>query len=205
MDKNIILVLGISGAGKDFVSRLLDDYFRKQNISSLRCSFGDKLRQMKAVKSTGDLTEINVVIKVLKDLLLEKADIYIFDGFPRSVEQLECVLNEAPSSKIIAIALNCSEEIAIKRLGKRFLCPKCSKSMREKRCNKCHINCSQREDDLDPEVIKRRVAVYNNDISKIINMFEKNKIKIQYIDTSLSLKAVEAAVLKIAHKLPLAL
>lgn len=200
MKKNIILVLGMSGAGKDFVSRLLESYFRTQNIHSLRCSFGDKLRQMNAVKSNGELTDIKVVANVLKELLATEADIYIFDGFPRSEEQLKCLLHQTDYS-INVIVLNCSEQIAVKRLKNRFLCPKCKKSMSEDKCDICCVSCLRREDDLDFEVIKRRINIYQNDIAKIIHCLEKNNVNIEYTDAMLGPEIVKNNILKIAHKL----
>ena len=153
-----IIMIGGPGSGKSTYSEIIS---KKLNIPHIYT--GDMMRELakqdtpdgKKVKdllSKGEFAPTPIVIDAVKERL-QKPDAesgYIFDGFPRSVEQAN-KMKDANIEYSHIINLVVSEEEVIKRLTARG-----------------------RADDK-PDIIKNRIKVYHRETAPLLNYF-KNKI-----------------------------
>jgi adenylate kinase len=149
-----IVLFGPPGAGKGTQSEKL---IRKYNLVHL--STGDILRgeiaagtelgmQAKKLMDEGNLVPDDVVIGMISSRLDQNKDAkgFIFDGFPRTAAQAEALdrlLNEKNTEITMMLALEVDDEELTKRLLLRG----------EK---------SGRADDQNEDIIRNRVAEYNN-------------------------------------------
>ena len=182
-------MLGAPGAGKGTYSSRLQDKLGVETIST-----GDIFRELakenselsKKVKSymeKGLLVPDEVVIEVLKQRLnkIPKGKGFILDGFPRTMEQAK-MLDDITKIDVI-LMLDVPDWIIIERLSSRRICKNCGtvynvrflKPKVEGVCDKCGGPLYQRSDD-NPEVIKKRLQVYQEQTKPLIEFFKLKKI-----------------------------
>ena len=160
-----IVIFGKPGSGKGTQADFLKDKYDLYHIST-----GDLFRknilnktdlgiEAKSFLNNGDLVPDIVTIKMLeKEVLANKdANGFIFDGFPRTLNQAESldIFLESINQKINAtIALEVDEDELITRLLDRG-------------------KTTNRSDDQDIEKIKNRFNEYNNKTSILIDFYQK--------------------------------
>tara|TARA_B110000977_G_C10837827_1_gene400725 strand:- start:317 stop:751 length:435 start_codon:yes stop_codon:yes gene_type:complete len=113
-------------------------------------------RTVKKLLDQGKFAPTPLTIKIVKQRL-EKPDAqkgYIFDGFPRSVEQAEAIEEQGIEYDYV-VNLVVSEEEIIKRLTARG-----------------------REDDT-PEIIKKRLATYEKETRPLLDYYSDEIINIK--------------------------
>ena len=189
-----LLIIGAPGAGKGTMSDLI-----LKNFDIVHVSTGDMLRE--AVKNK---TEIGlkaqeymnagalVPDEIINGIIVErlsKDDInkgFLFDGYPRNVAQAESL------SKILAdlnkkidavINLNVEDEVLIKRITGRRLCPKCGAIYNiyytapqvEGKCDKCGEELTQRKDD-NVDSLKVRLEEFHHNTQPVIEYYDKANI-----------------------------
>ena len=168
-----IIIFGKPGSGKgtqaDFLKNKYDlyhistgDLFRKNITSETKLGL-----EAKSYLDNGDLVPDSVTIKMLENEVLLNKDVkgYVFDGFPRTLNQAESLdfFLESINHNINAtIALEVSEDELISRLLERG-------------------KITNRSDDQDVNKIKNRFNEYNNKTSILIN-FYKNQNKFYSVD-----------------------
>jgi len=182
------IIFGAPGSGKGtYASRLqsrlgvaviaMGDIFRE--ILKEDTPLG---RKVKGYVEKGLLVPDDIVIDVLKERLAKVTNDrgFILDGYPRTLDQAE-VLEEIAKIDIILLQ-KVPDWIIVERLSSRRLCRKCGavynvrflKPKVEGVCDKCGGPLYQRSDD-QPEVIKRRIQVYEKQTSPILQYYkEKN-------------------------------
>jgi len=157
-----IIMIGGPGAGKSTYSEIIT---KKLNIPHIYT--GDMMRQLakqdtpdgrrvKDLLSKGQFAPLSIVINAVKERV-SKPDAqkgYVFDGFPRNVEQAKRMEEEGIEYDHV-INLVVSEEEVIKRLTARG-----------------------REDDK-PEIIKKRLAVYEKETRPLLDYFKNEIINIK--------------------------
>ena len=160
-----IVIFGKPGSGKGTQAIFLKEKYNLYHIST-----GDLFRknitnqtklgiEAKSYLDNGDLVPDIVTIKMLENEVLSNKDAngYIFDGFPRTLNQAKS-LDDFLSSinlKINAtIALDVNEDELITRLLDRG-------------------KTTKRSDDQDIEKIKNRFNEYNTKTSILINFYSK--------------------------------
>jgi adenylate kinase len=168
-----IIIFGKPGSGKgtqaDFLKNKYDlyhistgDLFRKNITTKTKLGL-----EAKSYLDNGDLVPDTVTIKMLENEVLLNKDVkgYVFDGFPRTLNQAESLdfFLESINLNINAtIALDVSEDELISRLLERG-------------------KITNRSDDQDADKIKNRFNEYNNKTSILIN-FYKNQDKFYSVD-----------------------
>ncbi len=159
-----IVLFGPPGAGKGTQAEKIKKQFDLVHIST-----GDVFRALdpeselaklaKSYSEKGNLVPDDVTIKILESEVKKypNANGVIYDGFPRTLAQAEALdkfLAEKGTSITGMVALEVGEEELKERLKKRAL-------------------DSGRPDDADPEIIKNRIKVYNDQTAPVAEFYKK--------------------------------
>lgn len=182
------IIFGAPGSGKGtYASRLqsrlgvdviaMGDIFRE--IMKENTELG---RKVKGYVEKGLLVSDDIVIGVLKQRLekIPKGKGFILDGYPRTIEQAKA-LEEIAKIDVILLQM-VPDWIIIERLSSRRICKNCGavynirflKPKVENVCDKCGGPLYQRSDD-NPEVIKRRIQIYQEQTSPILQHYKEKK------------------------------
>jgi adenylate kinase len=183
------IIFGAPGAGKGtYASRLqaklgveviaTGDIFRE-----LMKEDSELGRKVRGYVEKGLLVPDEVVVEVLKQRLskIPKGKGFILDGYPRTLEQAK-ILDSITKIDVILL-LNVPDWIIIERLSSRRICRNCGtvynirflKPKVEGICDKCTGPLYQRSDD-NPEVIKKRLQVYQEQTRPLLEYFKEKKV-----------------------------
>jgi adenylate kinase len=163
-----ILMFGPPGSGKGTQSVTLAGKYNFLHLST-----GDMLRaelaagtplgkKMEAIMAAGELVPDDVVIAMIAqkiDSTTGKAG-FIFDGFPRTVEQaeaLQSMLQERDMAIDLMLVLEVNDAELMERMKKRAL-------------------VSGRADDADEAIINNRIAVYRAKTEPVIEFGRKTGV-----------------------------
>ena len=199
-----IIMLGPQGSGKGTYASRLSPILGIPHISPgeiFRENITEKTELGKKVKkffNSGLLVPDDVTIEIIKERL-KKPDCekgFIFDGFPRTIEQAEEL--EKIDTPDVVIYLDVPEWLLIKRLSSRVICEKCGKiynilnvkPKKEGICNKCKGKLIQREDET-PEAIKMRLKEYEEKTKPILKFYEKKGIVKRFFNDRFNLSPEE--------------
>jgi len=190
MNKQLIF-LGAPGSGKGTQANLLATELGYKHIST-----GDLLREeiskeselgakVKSVLDAGELVQDELVLELLKANCKVESSKYIFDGFPRNIDQArsldETVLGGFPYQ---AIFFDLDTNLLVNRLTNRRTCGDCkaiynlvtSPPKKEGVCDNCGSkNLIQREDDQE-NIIRNRLDVYISTISPVLEYYKNKKV-----------------------------
>ena len=182
------VIFGAPGSGKGtYASRLharlgvdviaMGDIFREMMKEDSELG-----RKIKGYVEKGLLVPDIIVDEVLKQRLTKVlSGGFLLDGYPRTVEQ---AANLEKIAKIdVVILLMVPDWIIIERLSTRRICRNCGavynirflKPKVEGVCDKCGGPLYQRSDDT-PEVIKKRLQLYEEQTQPIVQIFREKKV-----------------------------
>ena len=185
------IIFGAPGAGKGtYGSRLqaklgvgviaTGDIFRE--LMKENSELGKKV---KGYVEKGLLVPDEVVVEVLKQRLnkIPKGKGFILDGYPRTLQQAKTL--ETITKVDAILQLDVPDWIIIERLSSRRICRKCGtvynirflKPKVEGVCDKCGGPLYQRSDD-NPEVIKKRLQVYQDQTRPLLEYFKEEKVPV---------------------------
>jgi adenylate kinase len=183
------IIFGAPGSGKGtYSSRLqsklgltviaMGDIFRE--TVKRETELGQKV---KGYVEKGLLVPDDIVIEVLKEHVakVSKGKGFLLDGFPRTLEQVK-VLEKIAKIDVI-ILLMVPDWIIVERLSSRRICSNCGavyntrflKPKVDMVCDKCGGPLYQRPDDT-PEVIKKRIEVYEKQTQPIVQFFREANV-----------------------------
>ncbi len=186
-----LLIIGAPGAGKGTMSELILNNYHLVHVST-----GDMLRAaVKAGTPVGLKAQeyMNkgalVPDEVIHDIIVERLsqdDIeagFLFDGYPRTkaqAEDLDLILKELNKKIDCVINMNIDDEVLIKRITGRRLCPVCGEIFniyfkapeKEGICDKCGAELIQRKDD-NLDSLKVRLEEYHKNTQAVIEYYEK--------------------------------
>lgn len=193
----IIIMLGAQGTGKGTVAGLISEATGIPQISTgdiFRKNISEKTKLgIEADKyiSKGDLVPDEITVPMVEDRLSwdDAKEGAILDGFPRTIEQaeeLDKILEKAGKKVDLVINLVTPKEEIIDRMLTRRVCtnPDCKATyniklhppVKEGICDKCGSPLKQREDDSDPEAIKRRLEIYEEKTSPLVEYYDKKGV-----------------------------
>ncbi len=208
-----LLLIGPPGAGKGTQANHLTDRYSVPHIST-----GDMLReQIRRGTSLGDeaaafihegnLVPDDLIFSMLKVRLtqVDTADGYVLDGFPRSVlqaEGLEEFLDYRDQAVTAAVLLVLDDEIIIKRLSERRVCPECGRVYHltknppktSDRCDQYHCRATlvQRPDDNEL-AIRNRLDIYHEQTEPVIAYYRAKDV-LREIDANAEILRVQIAI-----------
>lgn len=201
-----IIFLGPPGAGKGTQAQIVC-----QRLGIPQVSTGDMLRaaiaagtemglKAKAYMDQGQLVPDEVVIGIVRDRLA-KEDCrkgYILDGFPRTVEQARALGTFAKID--VAINLDVPDDVLVKRLSGRRVCPLCGAPYHVDRLNGetvCKADGTpliQRDDDR-AETVLNRLTVYHQKTAPLIDYYRDEGL-LKNIGGGLSLEEISEEIFK---------
>lgn len=186
-----VILLAAPGAGKGTLSDLISSKYSLFHIST-----GDLLREelskgsdlsnlIKDKMAKGELISNDIILELLKSNMKSDNGNYIFDGFPRNIDQA-IMLDELLASRnmeidyVIHITVN--SEMLKKRIIGRVSCPNCKtiynenfesqKPKLEGICDKCSSKLVHRSDD-SAETFDFRYQTYLEETAPLIDYYSK--------------------------------
>jgi adenylate kinase len=189
-----LVVLGAPGAGKGTQAVILAEKLKVPHISTgdiFRSNIKEGTPLGKLAKQfidSGALVPDDVTIGIVKDRL-QKPDCksgFILDGFPRTIAQtqsLDDMLTSMGTKLDYVLDLEVVDEVIIKRLSGRRVCPDCNASYhidfnppkKDAICDSCGAKLIQREDDREQTVINR-LKTYHAQTEPLIGYYRGKEI-----------------------------
>ena len=163
-----IILLGPPGAGKGTVAGTL-----KHDYGVMHLSTGDMLRaeilkgtelghKAQEVIDKGMLVPDELIIEIVAGVIKQdNGNGIMFDGFPRTIGQAKALDQIAKIDAVIA--LEADEDVVIKRICSRRICPKCRKVYNTATYSSEYCECGEkltvRADDTE-ETARERFQIY---------------------------------------------
>ena len=183
----IIILFGPPGAGKGTQAQMLVERYKLKQLST-----GDMLREAikegsdlgkeaKTIMDRGDLVSDQIILSMIREKL-ENAECegFIFDGFPRNLEQaraLDEILRKLKLELDLVIEIVVKDEVLISRIE-----------------NRARKSKDARSDD-NAEVLKKRLNVYHQS-TEMIKPYYLEKKKLVKIDGMGSIEQVRTNIEK---------
>lgn len=198
-----VIFIAPPAAGKGTFSEYLVNHYHYEHIST-----GDLIREkieqhneegkeLESIIKSGHLVDDEKIFSLLKEKLqtTKKECPFILDGVPRTLQQakiLDIILNDLDLKDYAVIAIHIDEDILLKRMTGRRICPTCKStyniyfeqfnSKEENICDKCQSSLIQRNDDNE-ETFKVRYQIFKNNNDPLIEYY-KNQNHFYEIDNS---------------------
>ena len=201
-----IIFLGPPGAGKGTQAQIVCQRLGIPQVSTgdmLRAAIAagtERGRKAKEYMDQGQLVPDEVVIGIVKDRLADPdcQKGYILDGFPRTVEQAKALSTFAKID--VAINLDVPDDVLVKRLSGRRVCPLCGAPYHVDRLNGetvCRADGTpliQRDDDK-AETVLSRLNVYHKQTAPLIEFYEQRGL-LRRVDGAQPMEDCFEAILK---------
>ena len=177
----IIILFGPPGAGKGTQAQILVERYKLKQLST-----GDMLREAikegsdlgkeaKAIMDRGELVSDEIILSMIKEKLKNaESQGFIFDGFPRNLEQaraLDEILRKLKLELDLVIEIVVKDEVLISRIE-----------------NRARKSKDARSDD-NAQVLKKRLNVYHQS-TEMIKPYYLEKKKLVKIDGMGSIEQV---------------
>lgn len=213
----VIVLFGAPGAGKGTVAERVRAATRYLHIST-----GDMLRdevkkgsdvgrEAESYMKRGALVPDETIIKIVeKRLDAGKADeMYMFDGFPRTLPQAELLGKSlaARKGKVDNVFyLEAPRDVLIQRLTGRRICRKCGTNFHVTNvppkkpgiCDACGGELYQRADDSEATIINR-LDVFNKQTESLIAYYEKKGVLVR-VNSAQKADGLVADIMKVLGK-----
>lgn len=194
-----LILLGAPGSGKGTQAARIVSEFGYTHIST-----GDLLRseiakeselglRVKAIMAAGDLVSDDVVLELLKANCDIAKNLYLFDGYPRNIDQVEALHKNILSGfKSKALYFDIDLDILEKRVINRRVAPKSGEiynlisrpSKVEGICDISGEELVHRKDD-NVETVRNRLNIFKAEIEPILSYYE-SKGNLERIDALLA-------------------
>ncbi len=179
-----LVLVGPPGAGKGTQAQFLAAHYSIPHIST-----GDIFRanlkantplgqEAKAFMDRGELVPDSVTNAMVKDRLQldDVANGFLLDGFPRNVAQAEvlrAILAEKRTPLDAVLELSIPNEVIIGRLSSRLTCKSCGAPSPSDAtsCSACGATDLYQRADDSPEVITKRLNVYEEQTAPIVHFY----------------------------------
>lgn len=205
--------MGPPGSGKGTQAKNLAEklnltYFGSGDLMRAEAKKGTeygKIFQSVWDKGKGELVPDEIAEKFFEEkfLALDFGQGVVFDGYPRTLKQAEHLENvfTDKNEDFIVIDIEVSDQSIIKRMQTRRVCQDCGKiyfnHKNNDQCAKCDGKLIRRQED-EPEVVQKRLDVYEHQTKPLIDFFAKEG-RLITVDGEPSIEEVEKEILKIVQ------
>lgn len=184
-------MLGPPGAGKGTQARLLFETMGFAHISTgdmLRTAINEGSEQgweAKAFIEAGQLVPDELVDDIVKERL-RRSDCsrgFILDGYPRTLTQADKLQEILKQDDIVSVTIGIKvpDEILIRRLGERWICPDCNRTFSKHLssgklkglCDRCGVALIHRADDT-VEIITERLKIYHEQTEPLVRYYTEH-------------------------------
>lgn len=198
-----LILLGPPGGGKGTVAKRLQAEFNIPVISTgviLREAVDKKNKlglEVENIMRKGGLVPDHIILEIIKERTKQEdcQNGYIFDGFPRNIEQaisLEKLNRELNEYVDYVFYFEIPFSEIVERLSNRRVCRGCSTNYnllfnppkKDNTCDICNEELYQREDDKE-ETVKNRLKVFAEQTIPLKNYYKEKKL-LKVIDANLS-------------------
>lgn len=200
----MIIIIGPPGSGKGTQIRNINKITKRPYFSA-----GDNLKIYgnshphikERIKKGINIDTDDVNEYLTKTGLAFGLDV-IFDGFPRTEKQLHYFLNynfnDIYVKNIIegVFVLHVSDELIFNRIISRYICNKCHMTYGNQVICCENFQTSKRIDDINLEVIQKRIDNYHQNINILLKIYKDSNIPIYYINGEQSIDIVTNDILK---------
>lgn len=180
-----IILLGPQGCGKGTQAKKISEKYNLPHIST-----GDIFRYNIKNQTTlgkealtyideGNLVPDSLTNKIVEDRLKDDdcKKGFVLDGYPRNIAQGKALMEMSDID--FAFNIDISDETTVRRLSGRRSCSKghvyhveFNPSKEKGVCDVCGLELFQRDDDK-PETIKKRLEIYHEETSPLIEFYKK--------------------------------
>lgn len=190
MSKTILIFFGSPGSGKGTQADLLS-----QKTGWKKISTGDLLRAEIVSKSdlgkraekyvnAGKLVPDKLLIDLVAKSLKQKAEGFIFDGYPRNIKQQNDLSNMfekclKKNDQVLSLLVDVSDKEVKQRLSQRRVCScgsiyhlKYNPPINNGVCDVCHQKLFIRDDDK-PKIINHRLKIYHQNIKPVFDYWQQ--------------------------------
>lgn len=188
-----VVILGPQGSGKGTQAELLSKKLGLKRIEA-GVLVRKEAKKDKEIRETinvkGKLIPAKQIFELIKREVESSGNLvknFLFDGYPRSLEQYKYFknwLDETGLKLNFVILLKISEKESIKRLSARRSCLECgtvynllTNPPQNENC-KCGGNLVHREDDI-PEAIRKRLEEYREKTKPVVEEFRKEGLLLE--------------------------
>jgi adenylate kinase len=192
-----IILLGAPGAGKGTLAEGV-----RTATAYIHVSTGDMLRtavkagtptglEAKSYMEKGELVPDDVILRIVGERLAQgqASDQYMFDGFPRTLEQarqLDATLAQLGAAVNQVFLLEVPTPVIVSRLSGRRICKSCGAvyhvtnipSKVADVCDQCGGPLYQRPDDSEATVLNR-LEVYERQTASLIDFYEQKGVLVR--------------------------
>lgn len=205
-----LVLLGPPGAGKGTQAKRLQEAEGVPQISTgdiLRdavASASELGRAAEAYMSRGELVPDDVMVRIIERCLAQPdaRGGFVLDGFPRTVAQavaLDAMLAAHGRSLDAVVYFEAPEETLVRRASGRRVCRGAGHIYHveyhpPKAAGRCDLDGSdlvQRDDDR-PEVVRRRLAVYRQQTTPVVDYYRTRGV-FRTVDATAGIEALDAA------------
>lgn len=193
-----LLLISAPGAGKGVVSKYLKDKYKYMHIS-----MGNLLREkakedssINEILKKGEFVDNNIAYNLIEELVVNNKDTnFVFEGFPRTIEQNENFEKILSKYDIIidrAIYIDTKKEIIQKRITGRLMCSSCNEiynkyfdKIEDNKCKSCGSELVKRNDDKLSTYESRYKTFINKTLPLVDYYKEKNMLSIVFNNDSI--------------------
>lgn len=179
-----LILLGPPGAGKGTQAQRISATFAIPQLSTgdmLRAAVANRTevgRLAKPLMDDGKLVPDQIVVKVIEDRIQEPDCLngFILDGFPRTVPQakaLDKMLESKGAPLDVVIEIHVDKKVLFQRIESRL----------------AQTDPKDRRTDDNPEILKKRIKVYEEQTKPLIPYYKKTK-KLEVVDGMKSIEEV---------------
>ena len=180
-----ILLISAPGAGKGVTSKYLKEKYNMvhMSIGNLLREESEKNTSLKEKLANGEFIENNIVYSLFSKFLEDnKGSSFIFEGFPRLMEQVKPFLDILSEHDIILdkiIFIDIDKDIALKRVTGRLICNNCNEvynkyndNIEDNKCKVCGNILSTRNDDK-VETYENRYKLFKEKTMPVVEYYKK--------------------------------
>lgn len=205
-----LVLFGPPGSGKGTQARLLQEAHQFEIISTGEILKEEIKRatplglQIKETIESGRFTTDDIILQVFEEHVKKiKGKEMILDGVPRTLNQAEKIDQLFKSLNLnlnMVIQLAVNDEEIVRRLSQRMVCKTCQTSytpelppLQEGICDRCKGHEFIRRPDDEPEAIKTRLDIYNEQTKPLLQYYSATN-RLRVVDGMQSVREVNVQI-----------